>query len=109
MRPKPNRTYSSDDLAILSRVLKEALKEKIDGAAISDEQLQDLGSRFQRSFWIGSRPGRPIPKHSSKQRWRASGRGELQDCWRRSWRIYLQRPLKLLVRCWANWRAGNFL
>jgi hypothetical protein len=41
MPPKPNRTYSSDDLAILSRVLKEALKEKISGAAISDEQLQD--------------------------------------------------------------------
>ena len=48
MRPKPNRTYNSDDLVILSRVLKEALKEKIDGAAVSDEQLQDLGSRLAK-------------------------------------------------------------
>ena len=51
MRPKPNRTYNSDDLAILSRVLKEAVKEKIDGAAISDPEalkqaaVESVGAR----------------------------------------------------------------
>jgi hypothetical protein len=65
MPPKPNRTYSSDDLAIRSRVLKEALNEKISGAAISENSFRITSPR---SLWIGSRPGRPIPKHLSKQR-----------------------------------------
>jgi hypothetical protein len=48
MLPKPNRTYSSDDLASFRASSRRALKEKIDGAAISDEELQDLGSHLAK-------------------------------------------------------------
>jgi hypothetical protein len=46
MLAKPNGSYSSDDLTILSRVLEEALTEGIDGAGLTDPAVQDLRSRL---------------------------------------------------------------
>src|SRR5262245_5848821 len=46
MLTKPNGSYSSDDLAILSRVLEEALKTSIDGAELTDPAVQELSSRL---------------------------------------------------------------
>jgi hypothetical protein len=45
MVDKPSRTYSSDDLAMLSRVLQETLEAIIDGADLSQPEIQELSSR----------------------------------------------------------------
>jgi hypothetical protein len=39
-----NGTYNSDDLAMLARVLEEALAAAIDGGAITDAEKQELSA-----------------------------------------------------------------
>jgi hypothetical protein len=46
MLAKPSDGYSSEDLSMLSRVLGEALEASIDGAGLSELQIQDLSSRL---------------------------------------------------------------
>jgi hypothetical protein len=41
-----NGTYNSEDLAMLSRVLEEALAATIDGVAVTDAEMQELSSRL---------------------------------------------------------------
>ena len=45
MQTKPNGFYSSDDQAMLSRVLKEALIVSVDGSGLSELAIQKLISR----------------------------------------------------------------
>ena len=44
MPNQPNRSYNSDDLKMLSRVLEEALKQASVG--LTDQAMQDLSSRL---------------------------------------------------------------
>jgi sensor histidine kinase regulating citrate/malate metabolism len=46
MLAKPNGFYSSDDLAMLSRVLEEALIVSVDGSKLSESTIQELISRL---------------------------------------------------------------
>jgi sensor histidine kinase regulating citrate/malate metabolism len=46
MLAKPNGFYSSDDLAMLSRVLEEALIVSIDGSKLSESAIQELIARL---------------------------------------------------------------
>ena len=45
MQTKPNGSYSSDDQAMLSRVLEEALIVSVDGTEVSEPAIQKLISR----------------------------------------------------------------
>jgi hypothetical protein len=46
MLAKPNGNYSSDDRAMLTRVLEEALIVSIDGSELSEPAIRDLISRI---------------------------------------------------------------
>ena len=46
MTDKLAKIYSPDDLAMLSRVLEEVLDASIDGASITELQVQELSSRL---------------------------------------------------------------
>jgi hypothetical protein len=46
MQNQPNRPYNSDDLAMLTRVLEEALIVSIDGRGLSVPAIQELISRI---------------------------------------------------------------
>jgi hypothetical protein len=46
MLAKPTDGYSSDDLSMLTRVLKKALAASIDGAGITELEIQELTSKF---------------------------------------------------------------
>ena len=43
---KPTSIYSSDDLAMFSRVLREALIVSIDGSKLSETAIQEMISRL---------------------------------------------------------------
>ena len=45
MQTKPNGFYSSDDQAMLSRVLEEALIVSVDGSELGEPAIQKLISR----------------------------------------------------------------
>jgi hypothetical protein len=46
MPTKPNRIYSSEDLAMLTRVLEEALIVSVDGRGLSVPAIQELIARL---------------------------------------------------------------
>jgi hypothetical protein len=46
MLAKPSDSYSSDDLAMLSRVLEEAVAASIDGGALTELQIRELTSQL---------------------------------------------------------------
>jgi hypothetical protein len=46
MLAKPNGNYSSDDRAMLTRVLEEALIVSIDGSELSEPAIRELISRI---------------------------------------------------------------
>jgi hypothetical protein len=46
MQTRPNGSYSSDDLVMLSRVLEEALIVSVDGSALSESAIKELISRI---------------------------------------------------------------
>jgi hypothetical protein len=46
MVDKPTRIYNSDDLAMLSRVLEEAVNATIDGADLTQLEMEELSSRL---------------------------------------------------------------
>jgi hypothetical protein len=51
MLANQNRPYNSDDLRMLSRVLKEALEDlECDAAPVSDAQVQEVGSRLAKAI-----------------------------------------------------------
>jgi hypothetical protein len=45
MVEQPSRSFSSDDLAILSAALKDAVRSKVNGAAITGGEMQELSTR----------------------------------------------------------------
>jgi hypothetical protein len=63
---KPNGSYNSEDLAILSRVLDEALKEKLEGASVSEEQHKELGSRLGKVIMDRFEAGETDPERLKK-------------------------------------------
>jgi hypothetical protein len=46
MDDQPRRTFSPDDLAILSAALKDAIRIKVDGAVITEGEMQKLSTRL---------------------------------------------------------------
>jgi hypothetical protein len=46
MVDKPSRTYNSDDLAMLSRVLEEARDATVNGADLSELEMQELSTQL---------------------------------------------------------------
>jgi hypothetical protein len=59
---KPNRSKNSDDLAMLSRVLEEALRETIDGGpATADAEMQELSSRLGKVIMDNFTAGQTDP------------------------------------------------
>jgi hypothetical protein len=74
MLPKPNRTYSSDDLAILSRVLQEGAERK--NRWRGDQRRRASGSRLSpRQGHYGSVHGRGDRSRSTQASSGGEGRG----------------------------------
>jgi hypothetical protein len=48
MVDKPTKAYNSDDLAMLSRVLEEAMNATIDGADLTELEMKELSSRLSK-------------------------------------------------------------
>jgi FtsZ-binding cell division protein ZapB len=46
MVDKPTRIFNSDDLAMLSRVLEEAVNATIDGVDLTQLEMEELSSRL---------------------------------------------------------------
>jgi hypothetical protein len=50
MLAKPSDSYSSDDLAMLSRVLEEAVAAGIDGGGLTELQIRELTSQLGKAL-----------------------------------------------------------
>jgi hypothetical protein len=62
MPNQPNRSYNSDDLKMLSRVLEEALEASINGVELTDQAMQDLSSRLGKVIMERFTAGESDPK-----------------------------------------------
>jgi hypothetical protein len=63
MLAKPTDGYGSDDLAMLSRVLEEALIAATDGAGLTDIEIQELSSRLGKVIMDRFTAGKTGPEN----------------------------------------------
>jgi hypothetical protein len=60
--PNPNGYCNPEQLAMLSRVLKEALRSAADGASVSDAEVGDLGTLLGRVIMARYEAGEREPE-----------------------------------------------
>jgi hypothetical protein len=62
MLTKPKGNYSSDDLAMLSSILKEALEASTDGAGLTELHIQERASRLGKVIMDNFTAGETDPE-----------------------------------------------